>query len=69
MVLDIGIGHVFAWGLMLLCIIILLVQIIPFVIDLFRVFIDWWDFQLGSLDKESPTVVFIFGLRAVLYPF
>lgn len=53
MVLDIGIGHVFAWGLMLLCIIILLVQIIPFVIDLFRVFIDWWDFQLGSLDKES----------------
>lgn len=48
---DFGL-HAFAWGLLLFCTAILLLQIVPKLIDLSRVFLDWWSFRVGEHDLQ-----------------
>jgi len=43
-----------AWLALLVCLVVIFLQLIPWIVDLGRQSLDWWDFQLGS-GKDSTS--------------
>jgi hypothetical protein len=45
--------HMFIWGLLLLCMTVLLLQITPWVLNVSRIFLDWWSFRVSDHDIQE----------------
>lgn len=55
----------FIWGLLLLCMTVLLLQITPWVLNVSRILLDWWSFRVSDHDIQEDRSQQAWRLREV----